>query len=71
MGARLKSFGVPADRIVEMDWWAEQQWGDVTVTAAPSQHFSGRTLWDRNSTLWASFAIKVGASRWSAWRRWR
>ena len=38
VGARLKSFGVPANRIVEMDWWDEQQWRDVTVTAAPSQH---------------------------------
>jgi L-ascorbate metabolism protein UlaG (beta-lactamase superfamily) len=63
VGARLKSFGVPADRIVEMDWWDEQKWHDVTVTAAPSQHFSGRTLWDRNSTLWASFAIRSGGER--------
>jgi L-ascorbate metabolism protein UlaG (beta-lactamase superfamily) len=30
----------------------------LTVTAAPSQHFSGRGLKDRNCTLWSSFAIR-------------
>jgi L-ascorbate metabolism protein UlaG (beta-lactamase superfamily) len=31
---------------------------DVVLTAAPSQHFSGRGLKDRNSTLWSSFAMR-------------
>ncbi|WP_296353395.1 MBL fold metallo-hydrolase [Ramlibacter sp.] len=43
VGARLRQFGVAADRIEELDWWDERQWGDVTVTAASAQHFSGRT----------------------------
>ena len=30
----------------------------LTVTAAPSQHFSGRGLHDRNSTLWSSMVIR-------------
>jgi L-ascorbate metabolism protein UlaG (beta-lactamase superfamily) len=30
----------------------------VQVTAAPSQHFSGRGLKDRNATLWSSLAIR-------------
>ncbi len=63
VGQRLRDWGVPADRIEEMDWWQERQWGDVTVTAAPAQHFSGRTLWDRNKTLWASWALKSGNER--------
>lgn len=61
VGQRLRDWGVSADRIEEMDWWQERQWGDVTVTAAPAQHFSGRTLWDRNKTLWASWALKSGS----------
>ena len=32
--------------------------GDLTLTAAPSQHFSGRGLGGRNSTLWSSFVIQ-------------
>lgn len=63
VGQRLRDWGVPADRIEEMDWWQERQWGDITVTAAPAQHFSGRTLWDRNKTLWASWALKSGNER--------
>jgi L-ascorbate metabolism protein UlaG (beta-lactamase superfamily) len=30
----------------------------VELTAAPSQHFSGRGLKDRNATLWSSLAIR-------------
>ena len=63
VGARLKEFGVAADRIQEFDWWQEGKWGDVTLTAAPAQHFSGRTLWDRNKTLWASWLLRSGNER--------
>lgn len=63
VGPRLVGFGVPAERIEEMDWWDERQWGEVTLAAAPAQHFSGRTLTDRNRTLWASFAIRSGGER--------
>jgi L-ascorbate metabolism protein UlaG (beta-lactamase superfamily) len=30
----------------------------VQLTAAPSQHFSGRTLKTRNATLWSSFVVR-------------
>lgn len=60
VGQRLRGFGVPADRIEEFDWWQQGKWGDVLLTAAPAQHFSGRTLWDRNKTLWASWSIRSG-----------
>jgi len=63
VGARLRDWGVPADRIEEMDWWEERRLDDVVVTAAPAQHFSGRTLWDRNRTLWASWLLRSGDER--------
>ena len=63
IGQRLRDFGVPPDRIEEMDWWDERKWGDITVTAAPAQHFSGRTLSDRNRTLWASWSLRSGGER--------
>lgn len=63
VGRRLQEWGVPADRIEEFDWWQEKQWGDVVLTAAPSQHFSGRTLRDRNRTLWASWSLRSGSER--------
>src|SRR6202007_1938323 len=46
VGAHLEGWGVPAARITELDWWESHQLpgGGVRVTAAPSQHFSGRTI---------------------------
>ncbi|MDM0115146.1 MBL fold metallo-hydrolase [Variovorax sp. J22R133] len=60
VGAHLEAWGVRAERIVELDWWESYQLprSEVTVTAAPSQHFSGRSLKDRNATLWSSLAIR-------------
>jgi L-ascorbate metabolism protein UlaG (beta-lactamase superfamily) len=60
VGAHLEAWGVAAQRIVELDWWESHQVPNsgLTVTAAPSQHFSGRGLKDRNLTLWSSFIIR-------------
>jgi L-ascorbate metabolism protein UlaG (beta-lactamase superfamily) len=60
VGAHLEAWGVPAERIVELDWWQSHQLPgtELMVTAAPSQHFSGRGLHDRNLTLWSSFVIR-------------
>ena len=43
----------------------------LTVTAAPSQHFSGRGLHDRNATLWSSFVMRGAAARRVLQRRYR
>ena len=59
VGAHLEYWGVPGNKITELDWWDEAQVGSLTVTATPARHFSGRSLVmaDRNSTLWTGFAI--------------
>jgi L-ascorbate metabolism protein UlaG (beta-lactamase superfamily) len=60
VGAHLEYWGVQAERITELDWWESHRVPetDAVLTAAPSQHFSGRGLKDRNATLWSSFAIR-------------
>jgi len=58
VGAHLEAWGVPADRITELDWWESVEVGGLAITAAPSQHFSGRGPRDRNRTLWSSFAVR-------------
>ena len=60
VGAHLQSWGVPAERITELDWWESHRLPgtEVEVTAAPSQHFSGRGLKDRNATLWSSLVVR-------------
>lgn len=42
VGAHLEAWGVAPDRITELDWWETHRVPetDLTVTAAPSQHFS-------------------------------
>jgi len=60
VGSHLAYWGVQPERITELDWWESHEVADtgVAITAAPSQHFSGRGLKDRNATLWSSFAIR-------------
>jgi len=60
VGAHLESWGIPAALITELDWWESTALprGGVTVTAAPSQHFSGRGPGMRNSTSWSSFVVR-------------
>ena len=58
VGARLRALGVPAEKITELDWQQSHQIGSLTLTAQPAQHFSGRTLLDRNKTLWSSWVIQ-------------
>jgi L-ascorbate metabolism protein UlaG (beta-lactamase superfamily) len=58
--ARLEKLGVERRRIAALDWTetAEVNGTGVRVTAWPARHFSGRTLWDRFTTLWSSFVIE-------------
>ena len=42
----------------ELDWWQSVPLSSkVTITLVPAQHFSSRTLWDRDRTLWGGFVI--------------
>ncbi|MFH0733345.1 MAG: MBL fold metallo-hydrolase [bacterium] len=60
VGKLLFDWGVEKDKIVELDWWDEYAVNDsLKITATPSQHFSGRGLFDRDETLWASFVIQA------------
>lgn len=42
----------------EFDWWQSiKLTPSVSLTFVPAQHFSARSLWDRNQTLWGGFVI--------------
>lgn len=58
VGARLRGWGVPADRIIELGWEESAEVAGLTITAERSRHFSGRHTNDRDSTLWASYVIE-------------
>ncbi|MFC5290192.1 MBL fold metallo-hydrolase [Actinokineospora guangxiensis] len=56
VGAHLRRWKVPADRIVELDWSESVELGGVRVVSTPARHFSGRGF-KRDGTLWASYAL--------------
>lgn len=47
-------------KVIELDWWeGHSGFADLDVFATPAQHFSGRGVHDRNSTLWLSFWLQT------------
>jgi L-ascorbate metabolism protein UlaG (beta-lactamase superfamily) len=65
VGAHLERYGVDPKMIVELDWWETHTMpgGELSFTATPAQHFSGRGLGGRNSTLWSSWVITTNERR--------
>src|SRR5690606_11292017 len=57
VGAHLEYWGVPAERIVEVDWGDVTRIGDVDVHCTQARHASGRHAFDQNRTLWAGYAL--------------
>ena len=59
VGAHLEAWGVAPECITELDGWESPTLPgtQLSVTAAPLQHFSGRGLKDRNATLWSSLMV--------------
>jgi L-ascorbate metabolism protein UlaG (beta-lactamase superfamily) len=57
VGAHLRRWGVPSEKISELNWWDELQWEGLTIACVPSQHFSGRGVFNRDSTLWTGWVI--------------
>ncbi|QLY26302.1 MBL fold metallo-hydrolase [Bdellovibrio sp. KM01] len=58
--ALLESEGIR--NVQEMDWWESFQVGKLKVTFTPAQHWSARSLFERNETLWGGWMI-TGPSR--------
>ncbi len=44
--------------VVEMDWYDEIKFNDLKITLLPAVHWSKRTFWDTNKTLWGNFLIE-------------
>jgi L-ascorbate metabolism protein UlaG (beta-lactamase superfamily) len=61
VGAHLDRWGVPPERIVELDWDDSVEVAGLKFTAAAARHFSGRGF-ARDGTLWASWVL-TGAKR--------
>jgi N-acyl-phosphatidylethanolamine-hydrolysing phospholipase D len=62
VGDFLQSRGVTL--VHEMDWWEVRTTsGPITASCTPAKHFSGRSPWKRNATLWSGWVIGIGDYR--------
>ena len=57
IGAHLAYWGVPEERIVELDWWQHVTVRGLDIVSTPARHASGRILLDGDATLWSSYAL--------------
>jgi len=55
------------ENVVELDWWDEtlplEAQHNVRAWFVPAQHFSGRSVNDRNRTLWGGWVLEIDGFR--------
>ena len=57
---RRQQPGVPSsDRVAAFDWWQQQAYSGVELHFVPAQHWSARSLVDRNATLWGGWVVRT------------
>jgi L-ascorbate metabolism protein UlaG (beta-lactamase superfamily) len=56
VGAHLERWGVPATRIIELDWTERASVAGLEFVCTSARHFSGRGF-SRDDTLWSSWVI--------------
>lgn len=60
VGLKNKQFLVRQglENVIELDWWDDITRDSLRIIFTPTQHFSARTPFDRNKTLWGSFVVQ-------------
>jgi len=58
LAAWMRARGIT--RVQELDWWDNTDISGSTFTFVPAQHWTQRTLWDRNRSLWGGWVVKRG-----------
>ncbi|CAM3903183.1 MULTISPECIES: MBL fold metallo-hydrolase [Bacillus cereus group] len=53
----LMKWGVSPSKISEHNWWDEITFDNIKLVCAPARHFSGRSMTDRDCSLWCSWLI--------------
>lgn len=59
LGLRRWFNNIGISNVSEHDWWDEFEYGGAHITAVPTQHWSSRSLFDRNDTLWCGWAVHM------------
>ena len=60
-GRLLRAAGIR--EVEEIDWWETARGASLPVTMIPAQHFSARSMFDRNRALWGGFLLQAGSHR--------
>ena len=49
------------EEVYSLDWWQLHAWKGLRLHCVPAQHFSSRTPFDRNRTLWCGWVVEYAA----------
>lgn len=58
VSAHLIRWGIPKEKITELNWWDERSYRGLNVAFTPSRHFSGRGIFNSSTTLWGGWTIR-------------
>jgi len=61
LAAWFRQAGLP--KVQELDWWQTAAFGPIRLHCVPSQHFSMRSPFDANRTLWAGWVLETPAGQ--------
>jgi len=59
LGLKEELLSYDITNVVEMDWWESHEYEGMTLTALPVKHWSQRTFFDRNKSLWAGWLVDI------------
>jgi L-ascorbate metabolism protein UlaG (beta-lactamase superfamily) len=63
VGDWLRKWGVSPNDVTELDWWESARVADLTLTATPARHFSGRRIGSTDRTLWCGWVVASAKHR--------
>ena len=61
LGYWFRREGMP--RVLEMDWWQQEEVAGMRVTFVPAEHWSRRGLNDINTSWWGGYVLEGGGVR--------
>lgn len=64
VGSHFDRWGYAPENITELDWWETAHLENgMSLTATPVRHFSGRTFFHKNNTLFCSYVLQSESKR--------